>query len=813
MFEFYKNLAKYKGYIVAFSIAITVLFAVFIIVFPGIKINTNLKELIPADIKEAKLTKERENSEYFIIAFEEIEGVSLFSKKVLESISSALHEIVDATALEVAFSPFKQIKLSPVIVDGQAVTFEPAGILKFDPSSRDDIPFGIEDDEAALHFKEELLNNFISKRLVINEEGTMIAFLIDYTHEKNLKELPDRITSILSQDSDLYNFYMAGWPQFEKYIEGFLISDLALLLTLGILLSLILFFISFKHLRAVYITLSVIVMSLICMIGSMALLGIEISVVSIVAPPLILALTSSYCIHTFNQYHQSLLVRESEDNRSVQIFTAIYKVAPTILMANATTVLALLGLLVTKIEQTRLFAISTSIGLVFGAFFALTFLPAALSCLPATKNKKKGKTLTNFIATILQKGVPGIIKGRYIILALLLLILISPFFTKDFLSYESDYASYFPADNPAVIDGAKISSNFAGMSQLCIDFQIDQTKLRKWGRENDIAIDQLKTFYHNEEVLNLILGFEQNLENNDIIRYLISFPKILSEANYLMQGQYQIPHSLIQRLRLDPIFKTMRNSNAISFEIMNPRADKITTTIRIADNSNPHGYISDDALSDFIDSINEELSQLLPPYVDFMVDGYKADFIGLQAQMNSDLFYSTILSSILIFISITLAMRSAFFGLYALVPMLVGICLNQVVMVITRIPMDMTTIMVSSVAIGIGVDDAIHFILTFKKSYKKSTSSDKLRDALETTMIEAGRPIIITSVAIILGLGMMVYAQFAPIAYFGTLISGSLFFATIACLVFLPAMIAIRYRTKEKKNLKKQIKASPDKLA
>ncbi len=808
MFEFYKKLAKYKISIIIGALFLTSIFAFFLAFYPQIKINTDLRSLIPPSAKEDKLTKERDNFEYLVVAFEEIEGVPLFSKEVLETIEMVIYEITDTTALEVAFSPFQQVKISPVIVNGKTVTFEPEGLLKFDPNSHDNLPFAIEDDEMALRFKEDLLNNFISRRLIINEEGTMLALLLDYSKEKSLKTLPDRLSSILSTHNKLFGFSIAGTPQFEKYIGTFLVTDLGLLLGLGILLSLVLFFISFKYFRAVFVTLSVILMSIICMLGAMALIGIEISVVSIVAPPLILALTSSYCIHTFNQYHQHLLVRKTEENRAEQIFVAIYKVAPTILMANATTIIALLGLLVTKIPQTRLFAISTSIGLAFGALFSLTFLPALLACLKAPKVKTKGRRTTNFIATILKKGVPGLIRGRYIILAFLILILAAPLVTTHFLSYESDYVAYFPEDNPAVIEAARISKNFTGITQLYIDFSINNQKLKEWGKENNTATQNLRTFYHNEELLRQIHKFEQTIEQSQYIRYLISFPKMLAETNYVMEGTREIPSDLIQRLRLDSIFKTMRSSNAMAFEFINPQANKITTTIRVSDLTNAHGYLAEETLGDMLDSLNHELSQILPSYVDFVVDGYRVDFIDLRTQMNTDLFNSTLLSSILIFLTITVALRSAYCGLYSLIPMLVGVCLNQVVMVITGIPMDMTTVMVSSVAIGIGVDDAIHFLLTFRNCYEKAKSEDRLREALEETMEEAGRPIIITSVSIILGLGMMVYAQFTPVAYFGTLIAGSLFFATIACLVFLPAMISIRYRAKEKRERKRALKRS-----
>jgi len=801
--------ARFRIPIILVVVLLTILFAFFAVGKPGIGFNSDLRSLITPAEGSNKYNKERADSEFLVVAVKAPKGSEeLFTEKTLADLQRAIGEINKLDNLKVAVSPFEQIKITPSIRNGKVTSYKPLPILKKDYKS--ETPFILNGKEDIENFKQELLRNSFTRRLVINDNATMLAFMIDHSNFHDSKILPDLISNLLDKYSDSFSYNIAGSAYFEKFAAEYLRSDLGLLMGLGLLLSLILFFFSFRSLRAVFLPASVVILSIIWMLGTMALLGMNITIVSIVGPPLILALGSSYCIHVLNQYY-----RDATDTpdliKPVIVFKAISKINKTILMASATTVIALLGLLLAKISQTRTFAIATSIGIIYSSLLSLVYLPATLSLLKLPSEKRKRSIKHGFISNSLRKFAPWIIKRRFFILVIFIIIILSPIVSSRFMSYESDYITYFPDDNPAVVQTSTISKELSGITQLYIDYHIDEDKFKKYiekkGVELGIDPSTAANFYHDYNALQTIADFEIELKKNENIRYMLSFPLILCETNKVVSGSYSIPTEFSQRFKLNSVFNVLRARRSNQFELILPRADTISTGFRLADLSNSHGYIKEADLEVFLKDLNNKLETILPEYIDYQVGGHRVDFIKLRQTMNRDLQVTTIFSVILIFLSLSLLFRNAAYGFYSLIPMLSGITLNFTIMAIARIPLDMTTVMVSSVAIGIGVDDSVHFLLKFNALYEEfKDRENRFQLALQKTLEITGRPIVLTSISIILGMGMMVFASFTPIAYFGFLVALALLTTTIGCLVFLPMTLTLHYRFKDKKQIRKDKK-------
>jgi hypothetical protein len=145
---------------------------------------------------------------------------------------------------------------------------------------------------------------------------------------------------------------------------------------------------------------------------------------------------------------------------------------------------------------------------------------------------------------------------------------------------------------------------------------------------------------------------------------------------------------------------------------------------------------------------------------------------------------------ILVFIVTTIALRSFFHGAFALIPIITGITLNYIVMALLNIPLDMTMVMVSSVAIGVGIDDAIHFLLQYKRQLRKHP--DNVPMVIANSLKITGRPILLTSLSIVGGLLVLTVAQFKPIVYFGFLVALALAATALGTLLILPAALSLR---------------------
>jgi predicted RND superfamily exporter protein len=160
--------------------------------------------------------------------------------------------------------------------------------------------------------------------------------------------------------------------------------------------------------------------------------------------------------------------------------------------------------------------------------------------------------------------------------------------------------------------------------------------------------------------------------------------------------------------------------------------------------------------------------------------------------LRRSLFISMVISVASILLLTVLVFRSFLQGLYPLVPLGTGLLLNFAMMALTRIPLDMTTIMVSNIAIGVGVDSAIYLVIQYRRELAVSPADPAA--ATERTLLVMGQPVLLSSLSIVAGLLVFLTAAFRPVMYFGLLVTFALVATTFGTLVTLPSLLALDTR-------------------
>ena len=151
---------------------------------------------------------------------------------------------------------------------------------------------------------------------------------------------------------------------------------------------------------------------------------------------------------------------------------------------------------------------------------------------------------------------------------------------------------------------------------------------------------------------------------------------------------------------------------------------------------------------------------------------------------------SLIIAIILVILVISLLFRSFRQGIFAGLPIIATIAVLYGFMGITSIPLNIATVLVASVAMGIGIDYSIHFVSHFNHAIKKS---ENVRAALEDTMMVSGKAIFVNFISVSAGFSMLVFSDLMPMVYFGILIALSMFGASMGALTLLPATILLDY--------------------
>lgn len=190
----------------------------------------------------------------------------------------------------------------------------------------------------------------------------------------------------------------------------------------------------------------------------------------------------------------------------------------------------------------------------------------------------------------------------------------------------------------------------------------------------------------------------------------------------------------------------------------------------------------------------DKLIPELQAYVDRNIpDGYTLSFAGtamvtssLTHQIVTSAIRSIFLSIFLVFLILSITYRSPAAGVIGIVPLSLTVLVNFGVMGLTKIPMDISTAMVGSIAIGIGIDYTIHFMSSYSYHYRKE------RSPLEITrraMNSSGKAIVFNAISVAAGFAVLIFSQFNPLMYFGALIVITMGVSSLASLTLLPLLL------------------------
>jgi predicted RND superfamily exporter protein len=148
---------------------------------------------------------------------------------------------------------------------------------------------------------------------------------------------------------------------------------------------------------------------------------------------------------------------------------------------------------------------------------------------------------------------------------------------------------------------------------------------------------------------------------------------------------------------------------------------------------------------------------------------------------------SILTSAALVFLIAAIIFRSLRHGLAVLAPLAVGIMLDFILMGILSIKLDVVTVAFTSIAIGIGVDNAMHLVVWYRRQQRVHPRDPQT--TIQQTMRIAGRPMVLTTSSIAVALLVFVFSSFRPVMYFGILIAMSLFLTTLGALTLLPVIL------------------------
>ncbi len=693
----------------------------------------------------------------------------LYTPEVLNTIEKVKSDIESLDFVGSCLSPFDFVTAEKV---GSRIAVVPMSPL-----------MGSEEwtEESAELFRNRLMNDKIARGYIYSDDGTTMMFYFR-TDRYGSEEL-DLLNAIVDPLRDYGRVSISGSSAITERVTYYIQRDLGLLLTLCFIIILITYYLSFHSKRSVLVPASMSLMGIIWTLGTMALMGYKLTIVTILTPCLVLTLGSSYSIHMMSEYFSA---SRSRDRDKMNI--AFAKITKTILSASLTTIVGFISMLVCRTTLLKEFGVSVSIGVAYCAVLAIVYLPAVFSLQKFPSEKKYKMIDHGIISKVLSFVNKVIINYWYVVLIVLALIVAGFIYTKDRVSFNANYMEYFPEDDPLVEDSLYLARTLGGTDPYYFTIKAPE------GEDG---------FFLRPENLKKVYEFENAIKgaSSDIVQ-ILSFSQYVSFLNYVYTGNESIPDSaglmnLLYRLLLQ--MQSQIGSDVLSV-MTNEDATELTLSIRTYDSFEQD--LTTTASAKRLEQILDYYRYLLPEGTSSRYYCPTSLMVKASDMIMQDQNMATIISLIGIIIIATCTLTSLFRGLAAIIPVLVGIMFNYIFMYLFSIPFDLVTIMFSSVTIGAGVDDALHFLLHYRQN--KSEKPDiKIEDLITMTIKETGRPIMLTSLAIDAGLIVLVFASYTPIQYYGMLMVVSLTIAMLSTLFILPVVMLLSSKIKSKLLLKK----------
>jgi predicted RND superfamily exporter protein len=601
---------------------------------------------------------------------------------------------------------------------------------------------------------------------LVSPDGRNTAIAAEIDHiigEFDYKvELLEALRAILAEQESRTgkSFSVGGTAVLDDAVFRYTERDQMLFFPVMMLIIISVMVLMFRRVATAFLPLLVVGISVVWTYGFMSLVGFKINIISTIIGPLLMACGIADSMHILADYLQEASRRDASASESIQ--RAFHNVLGPCVMTSVTTVLGLLCLLSADLVPIRQFGLVAAVGVLAALVVTVLLLPILLTVIPMHRVVNP-EPIRSGRFTRLLAWLGSWQRSRTVLVLLACLVVVEPAaYSLRQLTVGTNSLDYFREGDPVRRGTEWIDRNVGGTTSLEFLIEADAED----ALTDPALLEKMESF---QAYLREVPGITKVFSVTDML-------KTLNRAFHGGEAQaFRIPDS----------------ATAVAQELLVVEGSADLDALLSRDRT--HGRITARVAMD----TSRELAHRMPEVEAHMheVFGETASvtptgIVYLMHEMEGYLISSQIKSFLLAFIVITLAMagalRSFKLGALAMIPNLLPIVCVLALMPVLEIPLDVGTVMIAGVALGLVVDDSTHFLYRYQEERKRAPDS---HHALAGAMSFAGRPIVFTSIVLSLGFGVLFFGSFNPVANFGVLAALVIALALVFDLVVLPAIV------------------------
>ena len=609
--------------------------------------------------------------------------------------------------------------------------------------------------------KQELTEDPFLKGTLINESGTTTGFMLRINEEQNTypnrNTIISEINSILQEFSGDYEFHKSGIPFFRNQYVNLLNGEIIIYIGFSSVLIILLLWYLYRSIWGVLFPMIIVWTTLLFTVAIIHLTGGYLEIMSSTIAPILLCVGVADSIHMISKYDDA---RESGKKKRSSIIEMLTTLGSATFLTSVTTAIGFASLLSSSVMPMAKFGLYTAIGVLLAYVITIFFLPVAL-----TKSKKarvfneKSGSFYPLISRVLNK-ITAINRLHYkkILVAGFIGTLII-FTGVRHVDVNGKVFDDLGEDTELMKDSDFFSQQLA--PQFPLEFIIN-TQAQDGALSHDLLkrVEDLEGYLLQYNEIERVAGFHMLVEE---VHELLSDSNSQLPEDDATVAQY----ALLLEINDAPMLERLINFNY----------SKLRVTAFTED-------VGSKRINEMRDSILVYLSEHFPDE-EITLTGTTILSADLTNKIVFSLAWSILIAVVAISIIMTLLFRNLSMVIISLVPNLIPLLAIAGIMGFFNVDIKPSTAVIFTIALGIAVDDSIHYLARFRIEHMRSGA---LFASLTTTTVQTGRAIIVTSLILVAGFGTLITSAFTSTAMMGILVCSTIAAALIADLFILPSL-------------------------
>jgi predicted RND superfamily exporter protein len=649
------------------------------------------------------------------------------------------------------------------------------------------------DDMAAL--RDRALSNPIYRNLLLSDDGRVTAVVVrpspyavsvnevdilagfddepagdsappaEFLNDRQTAEFVAVTREIVQQfHSDDFRLRVGGMPVMTEVLKDHMRQDMARFLLAAVAGITLLLYVMFRRVSGVVIPLLTIILTLVCTLGLMGFTGIAFKVPTQILPSFLIAVGVGSSVHVLSQFYWRF---DAGDERPDALTGALRQSGAPVLGAALTTAVGLMSFSNASLAPLAEMGIFAGAGILISLLYTLILIPALLAIVPITRKPpldSRGKRMDRFLEAcadfaIRHRRANMVAAGVITLLSVLGL-------TR--LEFEHNPLEWFPVDHSLRTDIESLNESLKGV--MTMELVIDT------GEENGLYSPTL--LQNIDSMARDVKAIEHRGMSTEKVLSLVD---VLKEINLALNADqpehYSIPDN--RELVAQELFLFENTGTDDLEDFVDSQFRKARYTVKLP-------WMGSTIIYGYGEALLDTVIHALPENINAQVTGIGMLFASVAVKSLHSIRESYLLAAVVISILMVFFIGDLRVGLAAMIPNLSPILISLGLLGWSGIPLNVFTMFVGSIALGLAVDDTLHFLHGFKRAHMETGSTEA---AIKESFRSTGRALVVTTVALSMGFFLFAFATMQSVMLFGLLTGCTIVLALVADFIVMPAIL------------------------